>query len=480
MYALEKCDLIIKNGWVVDPKNRVNGVYDIGISGCKVAFVAESPGSVRAGRTIDATGKLVMPGIVDSHAHIPGRGLAHRAMALAGVTTAIDYGRFQKMLDELPAAGAGLNVGALEILGPWVKDEPALVEVGRQVDQIMEEGALGPKIMGGHSPSNPGATAKIIQAANNRTAYVGYHVGTTASSSNLLGIREMFDLAGRNRLHVAHVNAYVRGMIRPATDEALETFEGLAKAYWMVSESHLGPRNGTGGAFEGDVPKDWVTRNCLKMANYPLTRDGMKQAFLDGYAAVTTYRGGAHAVISGEEGLRIWEEANTQCGVSFPVNTRTTAMMCATAKVKRQDGTRDFVIDAISTDGGSWRNYIAQNGLALWQFGALTIEEFVNKASYVPALLYGMVSKGHLTPGADADVSILDHERHSAYATIVGGKVAMLDGVVLGCGATIVTTSRGEAGLKRRGFETRVVNIEESLFWTKGDKDPGPGTIEIV
>jgi len=137
------------------------------------------------------------------------------------------------------------------------------------------------------------------------------------------------------------------------------------------------------------------------------------------------------------------------------------------------------IVDAICTDGGSWRNLLPQNGLALVRFGALTIDELVHKVSTAPARMFGMTGKGHLSVGSEADISVLDPERLSAYATIVGGRMVMLDGTVTGSGVTIVCTERGREALHRQGFATQVVNIEDSLYWTKGDHDPGPRELEI-
>ena len=473
-------DLVVKNCWLVDPRNGINGKYDIGVAGGKIATVDACLHSIPCRRSLDAAGRLVIPGMIDSHAHIGGSALAHREMARAGVTTGVDYGAYRKVIAALPAAGSGMCIAGLQTIGPWVDSHPGLDELETMVDQVTSEGALGIKIMGGHSPSTPAATALMIQAANNRKAYVGYHVGTTESSSNLLGLRETFELAGRNRLHIAHLNAYLRGMVRPPLEENIEALERLGAAYWMVSETHLGPCNGTGGGMDAaGMPGDWVTRNCLMMRGYELSRAGMEKAFLDGYIAVNIERDDRMIQLTGQEGLAVWREHDTRVGVSFPVNLRSTAMVCATAKVRRPDGTADFVVDAISTDGGTWRNYLAQNGLALVRFGSLTIEEFVKRVSWVPAMMYGMLSKGHLAAGADADISILDYGRLSAYATIAGGQIIMLDGTVIGRGVTVVCTGGGEAYLEERGLKTQVVDIEQSLFWTKGDRDPGSGVIEI-
>src|SRR5512136_3454848 len=59
--------LRIINGEVYDPVNNINGeVRDICIENGRIS------GSVEGGRTIDATGMVVMPGGVDMHCHIAG------------------------------------------------------------------------------------------------------------------------------------------------------------------------------------------------------------------------------------------------------------------------------------------------------------------------------------------------------------------------------------------------------------------------
>ena len=62
-------DTIIRGGRVVTPEGV--GELDVGIQGERIAALA-LPGSleVGAGRTIDATGKIVLPGGIEPHAHI--------------------------------------------------------------------------------------------------------------------------------------------------------------------------------------------------------------------------------------------------------------------------------------------------------------------------------------------------------------------------------------------------------------------------
>lgn len=99
-------DLIIRGGQVVTPDGA--GEKDVGIQGEQIAVIA-APGTldVEARRTIDASGKIVLPGGIEPHAHIgipvpefwAGRSEvftqppedASRAAAFGGVTTFVDF-----------------------------------------------------------------------------------------------------------------------------------------------------------------------------------------------------------------------------------------------------------------------------------------------------------------------------------------------------------------------------------------------------
>ena len=125
------------------------------------------------------------------------------------------------------------------------------------------------------------------------------------------------------------------------------------------------------------------------------------------------------------------------------------------AQAKRDDGS--FVVDSFSTDGGCYpRNVIVENGLLLTAFGALSLTDFVVKASLNGARALGLPNKGHLSVGADADVTIIDETARRATATIVGGNVVMEEGKLLGRGTTIICDERGEKALKAKGIRTIV------------------------
>ena len=89
-------DLILKGGRVIDPGSGVDGIFDVAIIGSQIAAVeTELRGSEKI---INVTGKMVLPGLIDTHAHVfqyvTGRfGLeADMVGVRSGVTTLVDQG----------------------------------------------------------------------------------------------------------------------------------------------------------------------------------------------------------------------------------------------------------------------------------------------------------------------------------------------------------------------------------------------------
>jgi hypothetical protein len=465
-------DLLLVGATVVDPANDVFGKLDIGISEGKVEAVEEEISQLKAKKIIDLAGKVVIPGVVDSHVHVGGTGardksIGHQMMAKAGVTTAIDFGTTMgKLIDGMLRRGAGLNIGGLYPLLPYITisdRDPKHEEIVEKVDEALESGALGIKIMGGHSPLTPEATSRVIDICNEQEVYIALHAGTTKTGSHLGGMMEIPELIGDNRLHVAHINAYCRGLIKDPIEETKESLAILSSLKGkIVSESHLAIMNATSGSCEEGVPTDLVTQNCLQMKGYASTEQGLKQAFSDGYASAVVERGGEGVLVKDEEALKLWMDAGTNITVSFPVTPAISSFLCAVEK----DKVGDFVVDAISTDGGVYpRNIAIERGLALVRFGALTLSELVKKLSSIPARMFGLMNKGHLGIGADADVTVIDLQRGLAVMSLVGGEPIMVDGVVLGREGTLLTTKEGVKGISAAGLKYEVVDIDKGLLY---------------
>jgi dihydroorotase len=84
-------DLIIKGGRVIDPSVRLDAIRDVAISGGRIVAV-EATVAGDAADTLDARGKLVVPGLLDIHTHA-GRSAEGPGLVLQdGVTGWIDAG----------------------------------------------------------------------------------------------------------------------------------------------------------------------------------------------------------------------------------------------------------------------------------------------------------------------------------------------------------------------------------------------------
>jgi dihydroorotase len=89
--APPKYDLIIKGGRVVDPAHKLNEIRDVAIADGRIKAIEDAI-SANATETIDARGKLVVPGLIDIHTHAT-RTKDGPALCLAdGVTGLIDAG----------------------------------------------------------------------------------------------------------------------------------------------------------------------------------------------------------------------------------------------------------------------------------------------------------------------------------------------------------------------------------------------------
>lgn len=104
----------IKNGRVIDPKNKLDSKQDVFIAAGKIVGIGQAPEDFIANQTIDATNLIVCPGLVDLSARLREPGDEYKAT----------------LVSELQAAVAG---GVTSLACPPdtepVLDEPGLVEM---------------------------------------------------------------------------------------------------------------------------------------------------------------------------------------------------------------------------------------------------------------------------------------------------------------------------------------------------------------
>ena len=98
MVAGEKYDLLLKGGRVICPASGIDGNYDVAIRDGRIAAVERNIVPADSIAVVHVSGKLVLPGLIDTHAHVyqyvTGRfGLDPDMVGVrSGVTTVVDQG----------------------------------------------------------------------------------------------------------------------------------------------------------------------------------------------------------------------------------------------------------------------------------------------------------------------------------------------------------------------------------------------------
>jgi predicted amidohydrolase len=90
------------------------------------------------------------------------------------------------------------------------------------------------------------------------------------------------------------------------------------------------------------------------------------------------------------------------------------------------------------------------------------MEDFVLKTSYNPSRMYGMLSKGTLGVGMDADITVLDPINGRATMGIAQGQIIMINTVLTGHGGHLLTTSQGESAIKETGLPYSLLDLRNS------------------
>jgi dihydroorotase len=142
--AAANYDLILKGGRVIDPSMRLDAIRDVAIAGNRIAAV-EANITAAAAETIDASGKLVVPGLIDIHTHAA-RTAGGPGLCLAdGVTGWVDAGSqgADHIGDSIAVAKSApqqgrvlINIGRAGILPEGDTMDIARADVGAAKDAI--------------------------------------------------------------------------------------------------------------------------------------------------------------------------------------------------------------------------------------------------------------------------------------------------------------------------------------------------------
>ncbi|MBL7092201.1 MAG: dihydroorotase [Candidatus Omnitrophica bacterium] len=266
--------LLIKSGRVVDPANRRDGIYDILLENAKIRKIAKNIRCVGA-ETIDAKGKLVMPGLVDMHVHLrePGRedketiatgtlaalkGGITSVLAMPNTTPAIDCAENAQLLRRLIQKSAKANVF---IAGAVTKERRG--QELTDIAKLKEEGALA-ITDDGASVDSDGLFLEALKKAKENKLLVICHsedkslsnrgvvnLGIISTRTGLRGIsseseykRAQRDIAlaqeAKTAVHIAHVSCKESvEAIGAAKKRGLKVTAETAPHYFALTEDAL-------------------------------------------------------------------------------------------------------------------------------------------------------------------------------------------------------------------------------------------------
>jgi len=383
-------NVIIKNGHVIDPSNKVDEKLDILIAGGKIVKLGKA-GSISSpdAQAVDAAGKLVVPGLIDMHVHLREPGFEYKETIATG-TAAAKAGGFTSVCCMPNTNPVNDNRSVTEfILSQAAKEASARVfpigaiTKGSKGEELSEMGEL--RAAGCVAVSDDGRP--VMNAAIMRRA---------------MEYAQVFDL-----LVISHCE-----------DSSLSA-KGVMNEGFVSTELGLRgiPRSAEDVMTARDISLAELTRSRVHIAHVSTAGsvDLLRAAKARGVKV--TAETCPHYFALTDEAVRGY---NTMAKMNPPLRT---ADDVAAIKAGLKDGT----IDVIATDHAPHGMDEKSGEFDYAPFGivgletalglslqlvnekVLTLGEVISKLSFNPASVL-KIEKGTLQPGADADITIIDRD----------------------------------------------------------------------
>ena len=395
-------DLAITGGTIVSDRGRQRA--DLAVKDGVVAAIVAPGTPLQAGRSVDATGKFVLPGLVDVHTHHREPGYTHKedittataACAAGGVTTTFAMpnvepppntrDRLESMLDIYASkAIVDYNVNAA---GTVLAEIPRMVDLGIaafKVFMVVDTGRDYP-----HMPG------------------IGVH-----DHGQLLRIFEAVAQTGLPLMVHPHDQALMTAIEERFWERDERDFRAYAKAY----AADDGIIWDTAAALLLRLQRSTGTRLHLLHTQTQGVIEQLRAAKDRGQAVTAEIN--PWAIFLGNDWANI--ERLGSYALSYWVPEENTEPLW--------EALRDGTIDLVSTDHAphlreekepGWTDgWKAHTGTPSVQFylpllldavhdGRLTLERLVGATASTPARAFGLGSKGELRVGADADAVIVD------------------------------------------------------------------------
>ena len=191
-------DLIIRGGRVIDPSLRVNAIRDVAITGGRIAAI-ETDIAADAAEVVDATGNVVVPGLLDIHTHYARDEEGPLVGLAGGVTGWVDAGSGgADQIDDMVAIARSapqpgrvlINIGRAGILPDGDTMDLRLADVGAAKEAIARnrDVVVGVKarLTRGVAADDVEVLRRAQEVATSFDLPVMIHMGQTASPLPML------------------------------------------------------------------------------------------------------------------------------------------------------------------------------------------------------------------------------------------------------------------------------------------------------
>ena len=498
-------DVLIRGGIVVDGTGAAPRRADVGLVADRIAFVGDAArGDVRATRTIEAAGLVVVPGFIDPHTHalddLSSADRLHRANVnylMQGVTTVItgnDGGgppQTGRTLAAWERGGIGTNAALLvgqgavrrRVLGMSAA-APSAAELDSMralVRHAMADGALGLSSGLYYAPGSYATTDEVIELAAVAAAAGGiYDTHLRDESSYTIGLLGAVDEAirvgreARIPVNISHIKA-LGADVWGRSDSVIAHIRRARAAGVRVTADQY-PYTASGSSIGASLLPRWAETGGRDSLVARLADAGTRARLVREMEENLRRRGGASSLLitGGSDraliGQTLAEVAATRGRSAIEVALEIVRGGDASVASFNMDTTdiarfmvQDFVMTGSDGSGGHPRKFgTFPRKLREYVLGRrlLTLPQFVQRSSSLAAETFGLERRGVLREGYYADIAVFDSSSVRDRATyrepellaegmryvLVNGVVAVDGGVYTGALAGRAIRRSGVAG----------------------------------